>query len=129
MAGLMQHHQLELKKFGVHFGRDGVTAYDLHAEEEPFSIVVSGQEYTGGVDGALADFGLVKRCAACRCMVAYGHKRSDKQSPADCKQIAELPQVCCALTSNVSLLLHLAANSISMRCRKHCLIIEGVGKF
>ena len=105
MSGLMQHHQSQLEKFGVHFGLDGVKAYDLHAEEEPFSITALGQDFHGGVDGAIAAFGLIKRSVACRCMVAHEHKRSGKQSPADCGQVVDLPKVCFPLKTNVSLLL------------------------
>ena len=113
MSGLMQHHQSQLEKFGARFGRDGVKAYDLHAEEELFSTTVSGQDCHGGIDGAISAFGLAKSSAR-RCMVAYELKRSDTQCPADSEQFANPLQVCCLLT-NVSLLLYMDQSCNSMQ--------------
>ena len=101
------------QKFGARFGRDGVKAYDLHAEEELFSITVSGQDCHGGIDGAISAFGLAKSSAR-RCMVAYELKRSDTQCPADSEQFADPLQVCCLLT-NVSLLLYMDQSCNSMQ--------------
>ncbi len=74
---LLRHHQAELIKFGVSFGRNAFQMFDLHDHKNPFPIVHNGQEYHGGVDGGIAPFGLLDAAAQLR--VAYIHKQSDDQ--------------------------------------------------
>ncbi len=76
---LLRHHQAELIKFGVSFGRNAFKMFDLHDYKNPFPIVHNGQEYHGGVDGGIAPFGLLESSAAAQLRVAYIHKQSDDQ--------------------------------------------------
>ncbi|KAL3154633.1 hypothetical protein ABBQ32_014082 [Trebouxia sp. C0010 RCD-2024] len=76
---LLKHHQVELIKFGVKFGRGAFTMYDLHVHPNPFPIVHDGQEYHGGLDGGVAPHGLSIASAANQLRVAYEHKQSSAQ--------------------------------------------------
>ncbi|DBA71815.1 TPA: hypothetical protein ACH3X2_010968 [Trebouxia sp. C0005] len=76
---LLMHHQGELIKFAVKFGRDAFTMFDLHDYENPFPIVHDGQEYHGGLDGGVAPHGLSIASAANQLRVAYEHKQSSAQ--------------------------------------------------
>lgn len=53
---LLRHHQAELIKFDVSFGRNAFQMFDFRDYENPFPIVHNGQEYHGGVDGGIAPF-------------------------------------------------------------------------
>lgn len=76
---LLKHHQVELIKFGVKFGRDAFTMYDLHDHQNLFPIVHDGQEYHGGLDGGVAPHCLSIASAANQLRVAYEHKQSSAQ--------------------------------------------------
>jgi len=76
---LLKHHQVELIKFGVKFGRDAFTMYDLHDHQNLFPIVHDGQEYHGGLDGGIAPHCLSIASAANQLRVAYEHKQSSAQ--------------------------------------------------
>lgn len=76
---VLKHHQAELTKFGVQFGRNAFTMFDLHLHENPYPITHDGQEYHGGLDGGVAPFGLSVGSAAARLRVAYQHKQSNDQ--------------------------------------------------
>ncbi|DBA73547.1 TPA: hypothetical protein ACH3X2_009792 [Trebouxia sp. C0005] len=76
---LLKHHQIELIKFGVQFGRGAFTMYDLHDHQNPFPIIHGGQEYHGGLDGGVAPHGLSVASAANQLRVAYEHKQSSAQ--------------------------------------------------
>ena len=67
---LLKHHQAELIKFGVKFGRGAFTMYDLHENHDPYPIIHDGREYHGGLDGGLAPHGLSIASAAYQLRVA-----------------------------------------------------------
>ncbi|DBA76362.1 TPA: hypothetical protein ACH3X1_010072 [Trebouxia sp. C0004] len=89
---LLKHHQVELIKFGVEFGRDVFTMYDLHEHRNPYPIVHAGQEYHGGLDGGIAPHGLSKSSAANQLRVAYEHKQSNDQKQRYSDQYGDLTE-------------------------------------
>lgn len=94
---LMQHHALALQKLGVVVGRGGVSAYDLHSDEDCkdfFTIKMAAQEYTGGVDGCIAPFGLFRSSATWRSLIVYVHKQSAQQKQAYAEKQSGQQQVC-----------------------------------
>ena len=91
---LMQHHETQLRKFGVQFGHSAYQAYDLHSENKCLAISAYGQSYVGGFDGGIAPYGLFKSSAALRSIVAYEHKQSQEQKNAYREKHPEVPQVC-----------------------------------
>ena len=90
---LLKHHQVELIKFGVKFGRDAFTMYDLHEHRNPYPIVHAGQEYHGGLDGGIAPHGLSKSSAANQLRVAYEHKQSNDQKQRYSDQYGDMTEV------------------------------------
>ena len=90
---LLEHHQAELIKFGVKFGRGAFTMYDLHEHKNPYPIVHDGQEYHGGLDGGIAPHGLSKPSAANQLRVAYEHKQSNDQKQRYREQHGDMTQV------------------------------------
>ena len=90
---LLEHHQAELIKFGVKFGRGAFAMYDLHEHKNPYPIVHDGQEYHGGLDGGVAPHGLSKASAANQLRVAYEHKQSNDQKQRYREQHGDLIQV------------------------------------
>ena len=90
---LLKHHQAELIKFGVKFGRAAFTMYDLHHHKNPYPIVHDGQEYHGGLDGGIAPHGLSISSAANQLRVAYEHKQSNDQKQRYREQHGDMTQV------------------------------------
>ena len=90
---LLKHHQVELIKFGVKFGRDAFTMYDLHEHKNPYPIVHDGQEYHGGLDGGVAPHGLSIASAANQLRVAYEHKQSSAQKQRYREHHGDMAQV------------------------------------
>lgn len=90
---LLKHHQVELIKFGVKFGRDAFTMYDLHDHQNPYPIVHNGQEYHGGLDGGIAPHGLSEASAANQLRVAYEHKQSGAQKQRYREHHGDMAQV------------------------------------
>ena len=89
----LKHHQVELIKFGVKFGRGAFTMYDLHDHQNPFPIVHDGQEYHGGLDGGVAPHGLSVASAANQLRVAYEHKQSSAQKQRYREHNGDMAQV------------------------------------
>jgi len=80
---LMDHHQRQLQKFGVQFGRNHYAMYDMHDKKQLYKIKTrSGKVYNGGVDACVAPYGLEKTSAGMRASVAYEHKQSPTQKNA-----------------------------------------------
>jgi hypothetical protein len=76
----LDHHQTQLVKLGIRFGRDAFKMYDLHKKQQLYLIrTKSGQQYSGNVDGCLAPFGLMANSAANQCRIIFEHKQSSKQ--------------------------------------------------
>jgi hypothetical protein len=74
---LLQHHQEQLKKYAVPFGRNGYQMYDMHARGPLYSITTRlGQVYAGAVDGCLGPYGLSPASAARSSRVVFEHKQS-----------------------------------------------------
>ncbi len=73
---LLAHHQAQLERLGVSFGRDGYQMYDLHSKAAPYKIYGSSKMYQGGVDGCIAPFGLAVSSAPMQCRVVYEHKQT-----------------------------------------------------
>ena len=90
---LLKHHQAELAKFGVKFGRGAFAMYDLHVHENPYPIVHNGQEFHGGLAGGIAPHGLVIPSAAYQLRVAYMHKQSNAQKQRYCEHHGDIAQV------------------------------------
>lgn len=90
---LLQHHQAELVKFGVKFGRNAFTMFDLHEHRDLYPIVHDGQEYCGDLDGGIAPFGLSAGSAAYQLRVAYKHKQSGAQKQRYRERHGEMAQV------------------------------------
>ena len=90
---LLKHHQVELIKFGVKFGRGAFTMYDLHEHKNPYPIVHDGQEYHGGLDGGIAPHGLSIASAANQLRVAYEHKQSNAQKQRYREHHGDIAQV------------------------------------
>lgn len=90
---LLKHHQVELTKFGVKFGRDAFAMYDLHEHQNPYPIVHDGQEYHGGLDGGIAPHGMSRSSAANQLRVAYEHKQSNDQKQRYRDQHGDMAQV------------------------------------
>jgi len=77
---LLAHHQAELAKMGVVFGRGGYQMYDLHKRPSLYTIkTASGRSYGGNIDGCLSPFGLMPTSAARQCRIAFEHKQSANQ--------------------------------------------------
>eukprot|EP00898_Chlorokybus_atmophyticus_P007920 jgi/Chlat1/8129/Chrsp75S07561 len=76
-ATLLQHHQQQLMKFGVPFGRDGYQLYNVHGVAElQYSINAGdGKVYSSTVDGCIAPYALINsRGGSMRqCRIAYMH--------------------------------------------------------
>ena len=90
---LLEHHQAELIKFGVKFGRGAFTMYDLHEYKIPYPFVHDGQEYHGGLDGGIAPHGLSISSAANQLRIAYEHKQSNDQKQRYREQHGDMTQV------------------------------------
>ncbi len=90
---LLQHHQAELIKFGVKFGRGAFKMYDLHELQNPYPIVHDGQEYHGGLDGGIAPYGMSISSAAKQLRVAYEHKQSNDQKQRYRQQRGDMTKV------------------------------------
>ncbi len=68
----LAHHQKELERHDVHFGRNGFKMYDIHSERKMYSITArSGQRYSGLLDGCVAPYGLMASSAGLHSRVAY----------------------------------------------------------
>jgi len=80
---LLKHHQLQLAKMGVAFGRGGYGMYYLHNTPPLFAIkTASGRSYRGNIDGCLSPSGLMPTSAARQCRIAFVHKQSANQKQA-----------------------------------------------
>jgi hypothetical protein len=79
---LLQHHQRELQKHGVQFGRNHYTMYDLHNDSPLYSIATAKTVYRGRIDGCVGPHGLLPASATRQCRVGYGHKQSPAQKQA-----------------------------------------------
>lgn len=90
---LLKHHQAELIKYGIRFGRGAFTMYDLHNHQNPYPIVHDGQEYHGGLDGGVAPHGLSIASAANQLRVAYEHKQSSAQKQRYREHQGDMAQV------------------------------------
>ena len=90
---LLKHHQAELIKFGMKFGRAAFTMYDLHQHKNPYPIVHDGQEYHGGLDGGIAPHGLSIASAANQLRVAYEHKQCNAQKQRYRERHGDIAQV------------------------------------
>lgn len=90
---LLKHHQAELIKYGIRFGRDAFTMYDLHNHQNPYPIVHDGQEYHGGLYGGVAPHGLSTASAANQLRVAYEHKQSSAQKQRYREHHGDMAQV------------------------------------
>ena len=88
---LLKHHQVGLMKFGMKFGRDAFTMYDLHEHQSPNPIVHDGQEYYGGLDRGIAPHGLSVASAANQLRVA--HKQSNVQKQGHREHHEDISQV------------------------------------
>ena len=103
---LLNHHQAELVKFGVKFGRNGFTMYDLHEHRNPYPIAHDGQEYHGGLDGGIAPHGLGIASAANQLRVAYEHKQSKAQKQRYHEHHGNLAQVFSSVLHKLECLLN-----------------------
>ena len=90
---LLKHHQAELTKFGVKFGKGAFTMYGHHEHENPYPIVHDGQEYHGGFSGGIAPHGLSIDSAANQLRVAYEHKQSNAQKQRYRERYGDIAQV------------------------------------
>jgi len=90
---LLQHHQAELIKFGVNFGRGAFQMYDLHELQNPYPIGHDGQEYHGGLDGGIGPYGMSIPSAAKQLRVAYEHKQSNNQKQRYRQQRGDVTKV------------------------------------
>ena len=127
---LLKHHQAELSKFGVKFGRGAFTMYDLHEHKNPYPIIHDGQEYHGGLDGGIAPHGLSIASAANQLRVAYEHKQSNAQKQRYRERHGDIAQVTSHMLYKLeclwgvqlgckSILPHLASD------QSHCMRLRG----
>lgn len=95
---LLKHHQTELEKFGIKFGRGAFKMYDLSEEGDLYHFQYKGQEYIGGVDGGIAPYGLYPSSAAFALRVAYLHKESrnhPQSHQGNCGASSQVTHCCC----------------------------------
>lgn len=86
---LLKHHQEQLSKLGVKFGRGGFQAYDLQTQKV-FSLLTStGKSYKGAVDGCIAPYGLGNVGATRQLRICYEHKQTVGQKAEYRRQHAE----------------------------------------
>ena len=76
---LLKHHQNQLTKFGVQFGRSHFEIHDVHTRRDLKLLLPSGTLYYGGLDGIVASWGLTKAGAVTEMRIAYEHKQSAAQ--------------------------------------------------
>ncbi|EIE21715.1 hypothetical protein COCSUDRAFT_83503 [Coccomyxa subellipsoidea C-169] len=77
---LLAHHQKELERHDVHFGRNDFKMYDIHSERKMYGITArSGQRYNGSLDGCAAPYGLMASSAGLHSRLAYKHKQNEAQ--------------------------------------------------
>jgi hypothetical protein len=77
---LLQHHQEQLEKYGVYFGRGGFEMYNIHKKIPYLISTPNGQNHRGTADGCLAPYGLSVESAGKQCRVLYKHKYRVLQS-------------------------------------------------
>ena len=130
---LLKHHQVELAKFGVKFGRDAFSMYDLyeHEDRNMYPIIHHGQEYHGGLDGGIAPSGLSISSAAAGLRIAYMHKQSHAQKQRHREQHSHMAQVlshvlhkldctCCAVWVSYNII----CLTLPVAC-VHCMYVQG----
>ena len=72
---LMRHHQQQLSRCGVHFGRGGYQMYDLQKTTTCFRFIAArAQVYNGNTDCCVAPFGLFDHSAPPHLRVGFEHK-------------------------------------------------------
>ena len=115
---LLKHHQAELSKFGVEFGRGAFTMYDFHELDDKnlYPIVHNGQEYHGGLDGGIAPHGLITAGAAYQLRVAYLHKQPDAQKQRYCERRGDLAQVLFTCPTQACMFAGLCKLGVSAYC-------------
>ena len=84
---LLEHHQKQLHRLGVSFGKSSYAMYDFHLVKDMYNFSTSTTMYSGGIDGGVAPFGLMSRSATSQCRVGYEHKQSAGQKLAYCQRI------------------------------------------
>jgi hypothetical protein len=78
---LLKHHQQQLQKYGVSFGRGAFQMYDIHENKKLYSLIAPDDEseFTGTADGLLAPSGLYVASAARQCRALFEHKQTEEQ--------------------------------------------------
>lgn len=117
---LLEHHQAELVKFGVKFGRNAFTMFDLHEHRDLYPIVHDGEEFCGDLDGGIAPFGLSAASAAYQLRVAYKHKQSGAQKQRYRERHGDVAQVLSHVLYKLAHLWDFACRIVaSCLCRLH----------
>lgn len=75
----MKHHQEQLERCGVTFGRGGYAMYDLQGAALSFSFVVQERVYKGTSDCCIGPYGLLGASRARNLRVVFEHKLPGKK--------------------------------------------------
>jgi hypothetical protein len=79
---LMRHHQQQLTRLGVPFGRGAYAMYDLRGSTTCLRFVAKEQLYHGTTDCCLAPNGLLGNSPAMHLRIGFEHKKIAKASSA-----------------------------------------------
>ncbi len=72
---LLQHHQMQLERLGVRFGRAGFSTYDIHTLTNESLLIQHGNKAFRGIfDSCIAPYGLSLGSALRQCRIVYEHK-------------------------------------------------------
>ena len=72
---LVDHHKLQLAKFGLKIGKGGYSVLDLHKKKELCKVELQKMVYRGGVDAAVVPHSVAEESAGGMLRAAFEHNR------------------------------------------------------
>ena len=73
-SAFVDHHRVQLMKFGLIIGKGGYNVIDLHEKREIFKLELRKTVYRGGVDAGVVPYSVAEESAGGMLRAAFEHK-------------------------------------------------------